>query len=71
MSALMTRGAIQYVKGESYPSLKDYLESEKLMIKYKSTKLGGLYTNIAMIYNEISEEGLSASYLKKPFRLLN
>lgn len=64
MSSYMSRGAIHYMQQEYYRSLNDYLESEKLMIKYKSDKLGGLYSNISMIYNNVGDIIQAEKYLR-------
>lgn len=65
MASLMSRGAIHYTGQRYYNSLRDYLESEKLMIKYKSDKIGGLYSNITMIYNDIGDLEQAEMYMKK------
>jgi len=64
MAALMSRGAMRYTQQDYYNSLLDYLESEKLMLKYKSDKLGGLYSNISMIYNNVGDLQQAEKYLK-------
>ena len=70
MASLMTRGAIYFIVENPYNALINYLESEKLMLKYKSGKIGGLYTNISLIYSNIGDIELSESYLKKAIPLL-
>lgn len=74
MGVLMSKGAMHYTQEDYYNALLCYLESEKLMLKYKSDKIGGLYSNISMIYNNIGDEGMAEHYLRKaiPFsRLAN
>jgi serine phosphatase RsbU (regulator of sigma subunit) len=70
MASLMSRGAILYTRQEYYYSLLDYLASEKLMLKLHSTRLGGLYSNIAMIYSEMGDLNLAEEYNKKAIPLI-
>lgn len=65
MMSLMSRGAIHYATQQYYNALRDYLESEKLMIKYKSDKIGGLYSNITMIYSDIGDLDQAETYMRK------
>jgi serine phosphatase RsbU (regulator of sigma subunit) len=65
MASYMSRGAIRYLQQDYYKALNDYLASEKLMIKHKSNKLGGLYSNISMIYNNIGDYTQAEKYLRK------
>lgn len=65
MGVLMSKGAMHYTLGDYYNSLSCYLESERLMIKYKSEKLGGLYSNISMIYNNVGDPKKAEQYLRK------
>jgi serine phosphatase RsbU (regulator of sigma subunit)/tetratricopeptide (TPR) repeat protein len=65
ISSLMNRGAIFYTRQEYYNALMDYLASERLMQKLHSPRLGGVYSNIAMLYNELGDLRLAEDYNKK------
>jgi serine phosphatase RsbU (regulator of sigma subunit) len=71
MGNYMTRGAIRFTQSDYHSSLSDYLESEKLMKKLKSNRLGGLYNNIALIYTELNELDLSEHYSNLALYYLN
>lgn len=65
MKSFMTRGAVYYTGHNYYKALSDYLVSEKLMQDLKSPSIGGLYSNIAMIYSEMNDLDLAESYNNK------
>jgi tetratricopeptide (TPR) repeat protein len=70
IGSLMSRGAILYTRQEYYDALVHYLASEKLMQKLHSLRLGGLYSNIAMIYSEMGDLGLAEEHNKKAIPLI-
>lgn len=70
MSHLMTRGALRYMTQNYYAALSDYFATEKLMLKYNSEKIGGLYSNIAMLYTEIEDLNQSEIYSRKAIPLI-
>lgn len=70
MTHLMTRGALWYMNQNYYAALNDYFTTEKLMLKYNSEKIGGLYSNIAMLYTEIDDLNQSELYSRKAIPLI-
>ncbi len=71
MSHLMTRGGVHYALFDFQAALKDYIECEKYMIKFKSPKIGGLYGNITMIFTEINDFDQAEKYSKKAMEFIN
>lgn len=63
LAHLMNRGAVYFTIGNYSASLNDYKASERLMIKNKSPKIGGLLGNISLLYQEIGDLENAKKYL--------
>jgi serine phosphatase RsbU (regulator of sigma subunit)/tetratricopeptide (TPR) repeat protein len=61
----MNRGAIYYSDQKYAAALKDYKQSEALMLKLKSEKIGGLLGNISLLYREIGDLENAKKYLQR------
>lgn len=61
----MNRGAMKYSLQKFSDALKDYKQSEALMLKLKSEKIGGLLGNISLLYREIGDLENAKKYLHR------
>ena len=61
----MNRGAIFYSDQKFAAALKDYKQSEILMLKLKSERIGGLLGNISLLYREIGDLKNAKKYLHR------
>jgi|688.fasta_scaffold00829_10 tetratricopeptide (TPR) repeat protein len=61
----MNRGAINYSAQNFTEALKNYKQSESLMLKIKSPNIGGLLANISLLYREIGDIPNAKSYLNR------
>ncbi len=63
LALLMNRGAFYYTIGNYSSALNDYKASEVLMVKNKSSRIGGLLGNISLLYTEIGDLEKAKKYL--------
>lgn len=59
----MNRGAMHYSALQFSEALKDYKQSETLMLKSNSSGIGGLLVNISLLYREIEDIPNAKKYL--------
>jgi len=64
-TGLMNRGASYYTNQQYAFALRDYLEAELKMQELKSSGIGGLQGNIALLYSEIEDLKNAKIYLFK------
>jgi len=61
----MNKGAISYSIENYTEALKNYKQSEALMLKRKKADIGGLLVNISLLYREIGDIPSAKNYLQR------